>query len=324
MKKLIVLALVCLSFSAQAAKLNTSADDKASESCPTGIKVATGTAKKGYANTYNNMKDVCAAKVNLCQIQTSGGLENLPLLSRKGADIGMAQMDTLQTMAKGDENIQNLQVVMPLNYNYLHIVVAKDGFGVQGDKKWYGAKGDVTMTRITKFSELKHRTVALVGSARLLGPVLNSIFKDYQMVFVEVKADADAFAQVKSGAVAAAFTVAGVPHGAVLNLKADSGLALATFDEELPNPYSVRKFNYDNIGAYNVKALAVQNVLLTRPFGEEKMAQVQALKTCLIENLQKLKDGDYEPAWNEMKPEASVDWTKMAASQAKPVTTRKK
>ncbi len=316
MKKiLIAAALMCSMTFALAAKPATGAapDAKVNESCPSGIKVATGAPKKGYANTYANMRDICGAQVNLCQVNTSGGLENLPLLSRKGADIATAQMDTLQTMAKGDENIRSLQVVLPLNYNYLHIVRKTAGITVIGEKKWGFMDGDKKTVVINKFSDLKGQRVVLVGSARLLGPVLNNMFKEYRMIFTEVGKDTEAFEMVKSGAVAAAFTLAGVPHGAVADLTAASGLSLVTFDEDVPGPYVVRTFNYDNVGAYNVKALAVQNVLLTRPFGEEKMAQVQALKACIVANLQKLKDGEYEPAWNEMKVDANVDWQKMQA-----------
>ncbi len=318
-----ILAFLALAASsAFAAKPVTAAGDgKVVESCPTGIKVATGAPKKGYANTYANIKEVCGAKVNICQVQTSGGLENLPLLSRKGADIGIAAFDTLKDMAPGDENIASLQVVLPLNYNYLHIVVAAKGFSVAGPKKWGGmVEGDRQTVVISKFSDLKNQKVALVGSAKLLGHVLNRMFKDrgYNMQFVEVAKDDDAFAMVKAAQVAAVFSIAGVPHGPVDALTSASGLTLASFDEEVSMPYVVRKFNYDKVGSYNTKALAVQNVLLTRPFGPEKMAQVAALRSCIVENLQRFKDGEYEPAWNEMRFDTQLDWMKMPAQAAAP------
>jgi hypothetical protein len=60
-----------------------------------------------------------------------------------------------------------------------------------------------------------------------------------------------------------------------------------------------------------VQALAVQNVLVTRPFSGNKTADVAALKQMLGRELLELKDGDYEPGWNEIKSlDAKVEWTR--------------
>ncbi len=84
------------------------------------------------------------------------------------------------------------------------------------------------------------------------------------------------------------------------------------------SPYAVRPFSYKNIGVYNVQALAVQNVLVTRPFSGSKTADVAALKKMLERELLELKDGDFEPGWNEIKSfDAKVEWARFAAVPAK-------
>lgn len=266
-----------------------------------GLKIASGPPNKGYANLYRNIEAMCGATMPLCEVRTSGGLENLDVLSNKRADVGLAQVDTVRDMGPGNPNIAALQAVMPLNWNYLHIVASSTGYSYEGAKRWGILPGAKQVFVIRKFSDLKGKRVALVGSAKLLGRTLvQRHFKDYNLQFVDVDTDKEAFAMVRENSVQAMFTVSGAPHGAVGDLSAKSGLTLVPFDEAAPAQYQLRKLNYANVAVYNLRALAVQNVLLTRPFGEAKAAVVGRLRQCIVEHLQELKDGEFEPAWNEM------------------------
>jgi len=266
-----------------------------------GLKIASGPPNKGYANLYRNIEATCGKTMPLCEVRTSGGLENLDVLSNKRADLGFAQVDTVRDMGPGNPNIAALQAVMPLNWNYLHILVNAAGYQYEGEKRWGILPGAKQVFVIRKFSDLKGKRVALVGSAKLLGRTLaQRHFKDYNMQFVDVETDKEAFAMVRENTVQAMFTVSGAPHGTVGELNAKSGLTLVPFDEAAPAQYQLRKLNYANIAVYNLRALAVQNALLTRPFGEAKSALVGRLRQCIADHLQELKDGEYEPAWNEM------------------------
>lgn len=83
----------------------------------------------------------------------------------------------------------------------------------------------------------------------------------------------------------------------------------------IASPYSVRPFSYKNIRVYNVQAMAVQNMLVTRPFSGSKTGDVAALKQMLECELLELKDGDYEPGWNEIKSfDSKVEWTRFATA----------
>ncbi len=77
------------------------------------LKVATGPVDKGYSAIFKDMKAVCGDKVNLVEVNSSGGLENLSLLSTNKASIGFAQIDTVMAMRNGDENIAALQQITP-------------------------------------------------------------------------------------------------------------------------------------------------------------------------------------------------------------------
>ena len=273
-----------------------------------GLKVATGPAGKGYSKLFADMTRVSKNSLSLCEVNTEGGLDNLTTLSIKKADVGIVSMDALKKMAEGDQNIKNLLVVAALNSNYLHIVTSANGYIVEGPKKYGVLKGESKSVRISKMSELRNAPVALVGSAQLLVRQLDKSL-GYNMRYIDVDSDDAAFKKVLKGEAYAAFTVAGWPHGQITRLAQNSGLTLAGFDVPAPSTYNVRPFSYKNIGVYNVQALSVQNVLVTRPFAGNKTNDVAAIKQMLQRELPELKDGDYEPGWNEIKSlDAKLDW----------------
>lgn len=313
MKNTLLLALV-LGMSVTAA--HAAKVDGAPAAACDGLKVATGPAGKGYSKLFADLTRVSKNSLALCEVNTEGGLDNLTTLSIKKADVGIVSLDALKKMAEGDQNIKNLLVVAALNSNYLHIVTSANGFSVEGPKKYGVLKGDVKTFQISRMSQLRDAPVALVGSAQLLVRQLDKAL-GYNMRYIDVDSDDAAFKKVLKGEVRAAFTVAGWPHGGISRLAQNSGLTLAGFDVPAPNTYSVRPFSYKNIGVYNVQALAVQNVLVTRPFAGSKTADVAALKQMIARELPELKDGDYEPGWNEIKSlDAKVEWAAFTGGPA--------
>lgn len=267
-----------------------------------GIKVSTGPVGKGYSLLLADIKKVCGNKVSICEVKSTGGLDNLNNLSTKDADVGFAQLDTFLDMRSGDENISALQTITPLNYNYLHIIVAANGYDVVTEKRMAGIKygSDTSNVTITRFTDLRGKRVALVGTASLLVRRLDKQL-GLGMSFVDAKDDATAIAMVKSGQVAASFTVSGWPSGAVKGLDTSSGLTLVPFDGMIGEPYKIKSLNYKNLAVYNVNSLGVPNVLLTRPFSGQRAANIAALQSCILSNLNELKEGNFQPAWNEVK-----------------------
>jgi TRAP-type uncharacterized transport system substrate-binding protein len=307
MKTVIAILFSALSFNAYASKAVTSGDDAPARNANV-LKIATGPKDKGYNMIFRNLQEVCGDKVPMAEVRSTGGLDNLSIMTAKKADMGTAQLDTIKDMAPGDENIQALKAVAPLNYNYLHVLTAAAGYQYDQGREWYGVKKAPQIVRVTKFSELKGRNVALVGSAQLMAYALQKNYlKDYGMRFINAASDAEAAKLVLSGQAQAMMTVSAAPYSWVSSLTPASNLTMIPFDEDIGGVYVVRKLNYKNINIYNLKALAVPNVLLARDFGGRKADQVQALYQCMVANLQELKDGEYEPAWNEMRLDAPVD-----------------
>ncbi len=299
MKKFILSVVIAVTaFGAYAAP----ADDAPAADC-NGVKFATGPKGKGYSTLFADIQKVLKNNPTLCEINTTGGLDNLNALSTKEADIGIVQIDTWTDMKGGDDNIAALQAVMPLNNNFLHVVTASSGFTEAHAKRFFGTEKKQVV--INRFSDLRGQRVAVVGSAQLMGRRLDKML-GYGMQFVDVKTDAEAFALVKSGQVAAAFTVSGWPSGTVKQLNQNDGLTLVPFDAPIGEPYKVKALNYKNIAVYNNNTLAVQNVLVTRPFSGQRQANVAAIKNGITKNLTELKEGNYQPAWNEVNPNVAV------------------
>ena len=295
MKKIVTaFAIAAMAFAAHAAP----ADGAPAAECE-GVKVATGPKGKGYSTLFADMQKL--VKVPMCELNTAGGLDNLNALSTKDADIGFVQLDTWNDMKSGDDNIASLQMVMPLNSNYLHVVTNVNG--IQGEKKFGLIKGDTKV--INRFSDLRGQRVAVVGSAQLLGRKLEKSV-GYGMQFIDAKTDAEAFDMVRKGQVAAAFTVSGWPSGTVKQLSQADGLTLVPFDAPIGEPYKVKALNYKNIAVYNNNSLSIQNVLVSRSFSGQRAANVTAIQAGIVKNLTELKEGNYQPAWNEVNPKAPV------------------
>jgi TRAP-type uncharacterized transport system substrate-binding protein len=267
------------------------------------LRVATGKKGKGYSKVFANINAVCGDKVALTEVETEGGLQNLTTLAANQADLGFAQLDTLQDMKSSDEAIAALQAVLPLNMNLLHIVGRSEGYSYKTEKRLGGLMGgDTVNVPVFRFSDLKGLPVAVVGSARALGRVLDRR-NAMGLVFVDVETDEQALAKLKAGQVAGVLSTSGWPSGPVQKLKRDSGLRLVQFDMAVQQPYQLVKKNYENLDAFNHAFLAAPNLLVARAFTASGVngRAVSTLQNCIQKNLVNLQDGQFEPAWRDVK-----------------------
>lgn len=268
------------------------------------LRVAGGPDGKVYAKMIMNMGKVCGDAVSHCPVPSTGGLQNLMLLSANGADLGIVQIDTLQEMSAGDENIRALQAVMPLHVNLLHVIALASGSTVDVKTVLGVSLTSLTGRRVVirKFSELRDMTVAAVGSAQLMGQTLEKRLR-YGMNFVVADTDDQALGLLRTGKVQAVFTLGGWPLDVVSRHGLDSGLQLVDFDPTLQPPYVTVKRNYPRLDAFNLNFLGVPNLLVTRPFkpGGAMASRVSTLGACLRQHLDELQEGRFEAGWKEIK-----------------------
>jgi TRAP-type uncharacterized transport system substrate-binding protein len=284
---------------------------------PFALRIATGKQGKGYSKLFSDIQKVCGAQVPMTEIETEGGLQNLTTLAANQADLGLVQLDTLQDMKVSDEGIASLLAVMPINTNLLHILARSEGYVTMGPKRLGGfISGDVSTTKLERFSDLKGLPIAVVGSARALGRVLNRQF-GMNLQFVDVDTDEQAIAKLKAAEVAGMLSTSGWPSGPIQKLKRDAGLRLLPFDLAVATPYQLVRKNYENLNTFNHSFLAAPNLLVSRPFtttGNNGKA-VAMLQSCIQKNLVKLQEGQFEPAWREVKNvDDTFGWPRYASA----------
>jgi TRAP-type uncharacterized transport system substrate-binding protein len=273
-----------------------------------GLRIATGPANGVYTQLARDIQKVCANVAPLIPVPSKGGLENLMKLSANEADLGFAQIDLMQQMGKdGDQNIRELQAVMSMHSNLLHIITKSEGSKV--GSSW----NPLASARvIQKFSELKGKdhigaTVVLVGSAQLLGQTLERQV-GYGMKFLQADSDEDAVKMLLKDQAEAIFTTGGWPYPPISRISTSSGLMLAEFDLQAPAPFGMVKRNYPNAGAYNMNFLSATNLLLTRPFKPtgERGKMVSALQNCILRHMDEFLEGPYQAAWKEIRNPADT------------------
>ncbi len=268
------------------------------------LRIGSGPDGKVYQQLVRDMQSICGNDVPILNVPSIGGIPNLMMLSASQADLGIVQLDTLREIGNnGDENIQNLQVVMPLHTNLLHMVSLREGSKV-GETIVKGMVVPMTGEQrvLRKFSDLKGVKVAVVGSTMLLGQRLSNQY-GYGMDLRKAENDDDALKLLRENKVQAIFTDGGWPLPSIARHKADSGLQLVEYDLPAQPPFSIVKRNYQNLDAFNLPFLGSPNVLVTRPFkpGGEMGKKVAALQSCLLKNLESLQEGRYHAAWKEIK-----------------------
>lgn len=262
------------------------------------LRIASGPRGGVLELIARDIQAACGAEVSVCAVPSAGGLQNLMKLSASEAELGMAQIDTLQEMARGDENIANLQALMPLHANLLHVLALREGSKVKS-----APLGLFSETRVLRrFSELKGLRVALVGSAQLLGQTLNTQLA-HDMEFVIADSDDQALKLLQGNKVQAIFSTGGWPMPNITRHQSGSGLALVEYDLPVRPPFVAVKRNYQNLDAFNFNFLSVPNLLISRPFkpGGDLGKRVASLQSCLLRKLDTLQEGRYSAAWKEIK-----------------------
>ncbi|HKP63666.1 MAG TPA: hypothetical protein VJV78_43325 [Polyangiales bacterium] len=323
MKRLVSIALL----SVLCAGMQPHAAGQDSEPNPSECQLRVATGKKGrvFSKLLRDIRKLCGSQVQLCEIETEGGLQNTTALSTNEADLGFVQIDTLQTMRRSDDNVATLQAVMPMNVNLLHILALREGYTVRGERRLSTLfmRNDKTIV-VRKLSDLRGLPVAVVGSAQLLGLMLERTYH-HGWRFVSLATDEQAIAALRAGEVAAVFCMSGWPSSTVDALPRDADIALVAYDLQAQSPNQIVRKNYPKAGVFNLTFLAAPNLLVTRPFNPAgtRGRHVAALQHCVLGNLEALQEGDFDPGWKEIKdPEEVYGWARFDGQTAPKVSTR--
>lgn len=284
------------------------------------LRLGTGPSGGVYEVMAQDIIQVCGTTVSVCAVPTEGGLENITRLSANEVDLGFAQIDTLQEMRRGgDEGAQTLQAVLPLHANLMHVITLTAGVKMPARNSVEKfIPGMSEQRQIRRFSELRDMRIAVVGSAQMLGQLLEKQL-NYHMEFVTAANDDQALKLLKGGQVQAIFTSGGWPMPNISRHTPASGFSLVEYDLQPQPPYMVVKRTYKNMEAYNMAFLSAPNLLFTRGFkpGGAASKKVAALQNCLISHMDELQEGRHHRAWAEVKnPADTLGITRFAGKAA--------
>jgi len=276
------------------------------------VSIATGPSGKGYSKLFANIKTVCEASVPLEEKVSEGGLDNVGILTERGATLGIVPMDVFQKMQNSDSSIGRFKAVAALNNNLFHILTNSKGVltgdGCKGKiiaGKCIGMQGDPIYKQINTQADLKGLNVGLVGSAQLTGRTyINTAAGGFNAIdFNGPKADSEAQAALAQGKIDALITTSAWPSGAIKDLTQSSGFSVVAWTAPPTNGYKVIKKNYKKLNALGVPFLASTNTLFARPVdpASDVGQNITKLKSCIQTNLSKLKTNDgFEPSWDEV------------------------
>lgn len=279
------------------------------------LLVSTGGPTGTYHQFFVDIKKVCGGKVDLVEVPSKGGDDNLDKLINKDADIGFVQTDTLKFVGMKNPavNEADIQTLLPLYNEEVHLITrgaAKTTGGVSIGGFNIGGKS----IAVTKIEDLKDMKVGAWGGSVTTANAMN-VFANIGMVIVpftmEKPSDA-AKAALDKGDIDVILAVGGQPLGFAKTLTpAYRLLDIGGAASGKMSFYVPAKLSYSNMNS-SVSTIAAQSYLVTRNFrGASKKAELSTLKACITANMEEFVEGrGYHPKWKEVKADAPTVWGK--------------
>lgn len=290
------------------------------------ITFSTGGPSGTYHQFFVDIKQVCGDRVNLVELPSKGGDENLTNLVEKTAHVGFVQTDTLKFVSMKDPRVNeaDLQTLIPLYNEEVHLIAkgaTKTSGGISLGFTTIGGKTVV----VSKLEDLQGMKVGAWGGSITTASAMN-VFGNIGMnliPFTMEKPDVAARAALDKGEIDVILAVGGQPLGFAKTLTpAYRLLEISSASSSKMSFYVPTRVNYTNMNA-SVGTIAAQSYLVTRNIrSATTKAELSTLKACIVEHLDDLVDGKFHPKWKEVKVDAPTVWVKYETiAVAAPVAT---
>lgn len=263
------------------------------QSTPNVMNVATSPNGSTAADMFRDLGRVCTSAAFLRQRQTSGSVENIELLLDNKVALAFVQLDVLKARDQIDQDprAKDLRVLLPLNFDEIHLIVkrpTKDVFG--------RVKG------ITAFGGLKGKRVGAWGGSVITAQILKAKAKnDYTIVALNDRAAA--LAALNAGQIDAVLAVVGQPADWVntLNPAVFTLVPLDIPQGSLNGFYRPARLLYPKLGVA-INTYSVQRLLITRNFKTpERRVPLLAYQKCALAKLTTLQETEgMHPKWNDV------------------------
>lgn len=290
------------------------------------ITVSTGGPKGTYHQFFVDIKQVCGDKVDLVELPSKGGDENLTNLVEKAAHVGFVQTDTLKFVSMKDPRVNeaDLQTLVPLYNEEVHLIAKGATKTSGGLNLGFTTIGGKTVA-VSKLEDLQGMKVGAWGGSITTASAMN-VFGNIGMnliPFTAANPDAAAKAALDKGEIDVILAVGGQPLGFAKTLTpAYRLLEITSASSSKMSFYVPARINYTNMNA-SVGTIAAKSYLVTRNIRSAKLkAELSALKACITDHIDDLVDGKFHPKWKEVKVDDPTVWAKYetvaVASEAAP------
>jgi TRAP-type uncharacterized transport system substrate-binding protein len=263
------------------------------QSTPNVMNVATSPNGSTAADMFRDLGRVCTSAALLRQRQTSGSIENIQLLMENKVALAFVQLDVLKARDQIDQDprAKDLRVLLPLNFDEIHLIVKRPTRDVFGRIKG-----------VTAFSGLKGKRVGAWGGSVVTAQILKAKANNAYTV-VPLNDRAASLAALNAGQVDAVLAVVGQPADWINTLN-PAVFTLAPLDIPqgvLNGFYRPARLLYPKFGAA-ISTYSVQRLLITRNFKTpERRLPLLAYQKCALSKLSTLQETEgMHPKWNEV------------------------
>ncbi len=240
--------------------------------------------------------------------KTSGGIDNMMMLLRREADVGIMQADVIEFMRRTDPMItKKVRSLVGLHTNYLHAFVLRGGLQVK--KNFFQSE----TVKITDIRQLTGKSVAAFSSAPVTLRLLNERL-GLRLRIIEVGSKDEGLEKLRKGEVWAFFATGGKYVSWMEKLDGNV-YTLANMRQEdiqrMQAPYFPGKVTYRNLGVVGVNVLAVRNEMVCWNFTGPRSAQLLDLQQYIRDHLNDIQEMQgSNPAWQEIEPQTldDVSW----------------
>ena len=270
------------------------------------LKVATGSGTGTYSAMLKQAAGLCGSSIALVEMNTSGSMENVNLLTGNQVNAAFVQTDVLFFRAR-TEDLGAVKTLVALHPEEVHVVAPGIALTKEGGVAGIGAKPIV----LNSVKDLANRRVGAAGGSAITAQVIR-LQAEIPFTVTEYADNKALLVAIAKGEVEAGVMVGGAPLGAVSELKGD--WKLLGFPEDvvakLKSVYRPARLNYTAIRQTGVQTIATDALFVTREYKTAKFVEaLSTFRTCLTTGLDELKETTgMHPKWQAVDAANKGKW----------------
>ncbi len=283
------------------------------------LNVATGSKTGTYNSMFEDIKKFCGNELLMNGRVTTGGVQNLELLTGNKVQAIFGQSDMMYRRSRGNTDLADVKTLLAMHPEQLHFIVRSAPIKEGG----YGAMGIKVMgteVTLTEVAQLKGRKIAAWGGSV---ETAKQVRLDSEIAYdiIQVQNFGEAKKALDAQQVDAILMVGGAPMADIAGDEEKKIPALSAAYRLLAvGPATVAKLKdsyprtdnltYGNLNAQSVPTVSVEALFVTREYKTAAAtAALSSLRNCVITKLDDIKEAEgTHPAWRRVSATNKGSW----------------